>query len=126
MRFDGMNWRRSTTVVTLPEYKDGVYVQFGRICTKNTPGAVMTNWKIKMRGGPPMSVYAKPIEGTGYGLTCKMYGRPFVRDGEVRVRAYLAHGGCVYTTSWVHEEKTAERRRIGLEKRLSKNGKEEA
>jgi len=105
MRYKGHNWRRSRTIVTLPEY-DGNNVQFGKICKKDDKGAVLTNWKVKWRGNSPMPVYAKKIEGTGYSLTNMMYGKHFVRDGEVRVKAYLAMDGYVYTTSWVHEEET--------------------
>lgn len=105
MRYKGHNWRRSRTIVTLPEL-DGVNVQFGKICDKDTPGAIMTNWTRSWDGGTPEVIYAKKIEGTGYSLTNMMYGKRFVRDGEVRERAYLAYDGRVYTTSWVHEEET--------------------
>lgn len=107
MRFDGRTWRKSHTVVTLPKYKDGVYVQFGKICKPEDKGAIHTGWTI-IEDGIKRDIFAKKIEGTGYGLTNKMYGKTFVRDGEVRVKAYLALNGAVYTTSWVHEEKTIE------------------
>ena len=122
MRFKGHNWRRSTTVVTLPEL-DGVNVQFGKICPKSTKGAVLTNWSTKMQGGPRCPIYAKKIEGTGYSLTNMMYGKRFVRDGEVRVKAYLAKGGRVYTTSWVHEEETIKYQMEQTRKRLEKDKK---
>ena len=117
MRFDGKKWRKSRTVVTLQEL-DGVNIQFGKICKMNEPGAVKTYWTEKMYGGPRMYVYAKKIEAKGYSLTNMMYGKDFVRDGEVRVKAYLALGGSVYTTSWVHEEKTAEYQQKKIQKRL--------
>ena len=116
MIFDGMKWRRSNTVVTLPEH-DGVKVQFGKICDKDEPGAIKTTWTRTWRDGKE-EIYAKKIEGTGYGLTNKMYGESFVRDGQVRMKAYLALDGRVYTTSWVHEEKTRE---YQLEKREKDN-----
>jgi hypothetical protein len=117
MIFDGRKWRRSNTVVILPPVKgedNPLYIRFGRICKQDDKGAVKTNYKWP-RGGP---VYAKPIKPHGWGLTNKMYGKYFVRDGEVRVPAYLCRGGQCYTTSWVHEEKTIEYQQKKLQKRL--------
>ena len=116
MHYKGRTWYKSKTVVTLPEL-DGVNVQFGKICSKNTPGAVKTDWTEKVHGGPRMDIYAKKIEPQGYGRTNMMYGKDFVRNGEVRVKAYLSLGGGVYTTSWVHEEKTRQRWLNSLEEK---------
>jgi len=107
MRFDGLDWRRTRSVITLPELANEHYVQFARICKATDKGAISTGWTYTTGCGG--TVYAKPITPNGWSLTNMMYGKHFVRDGEVRVKAYLQYGGSVYTTSWVHEKKTAER-----------------
>jgi len=106
MMFQGQTWRKSRTVVTLPELESGVNVQFGKICEKDTPGAILTEWTREQDGEEPEPIYATPIKSIGWGRTNKMYGENFVRDGEVRQKAYLAFNGRVYTTSWVHKTKT--------------------
>jgi hypothetical protein len=117
MIYKGRTWYRSRTVVTLPEMKDGKYIQFGKICDKDTPGAVETTWT---RDGSNEKLWAKPIPDNGYSLTNMMYGKHFVRDDQVRVKAYLCLGAGVYTTSWVHWNETAKRHAEGksIESRL--------
>lgn len=107
MVFDGKIWRRSNTVVILPPVKGEEHplcMRFGRICKQSDRGAVKTNYKWP-RGN---SVFAKPITPNGWSLTNMMYGKRYVKDGEVRVKAYLCKGGQCYTTSWAHAEATEE------------------
>ena len=47
-----------------------------------------------------------------------MYGKRSIRDGEVRVHAYLCKGGICYTTSWVHRKETIELQQKEFKKRL--------
>jgi hypothetical protein len=108
MRFDGKNWRLSKTVLPLPydaRIDKPQNIRFGKICKESTKGAVLSHYTY---GGTNKPVYVKPITPNGWSLTNVMYGKYYVRDGEVRVKAYLQKGGLVYTTSWVHEKKTME------------------
>ena len=114
MKFDGINWRRSRTIVTLPQLHGGRNIMFGRICKQLDKGAVETNWKYS-NGNP---VFAKPITPNGWSLTNMMYGKDEIRYGEVRVRAYLQFNGLVYTASWVHEKKTMEYQIKQIQKRM--------
>lgn len=87
MKYKGYNFRRSTTVYMLPmsmfagEQKN--YVTFGRLCAKETPGAVPR----ELRNGG--FIYLLPIPIKGYSRTNMAYGK----DG----RVYLAMDGCSYT-----------------------------
>lgn len=109
MVFKGNNYRKSKKAVRLPEsYWDwkgtkGIWVAFGRICSKATPGAIRTDYTwindYSPYGDPPEGhcgghcpVYAKRIEATGYSLTNLMYGADgymyLAKDGDVFVRKY--------------------------------------
>jgi len=87
MKYKGYNFRRSTTVYMLPmelfggETKN--YVTFGRLCAKETLGAVPRELA---NGG---FVYLLPIAIKGYSRTNMAYGA----DG----RVYLAMDGFTYT-----------------------------
>lgn len=102
MIFRGQKFRRTKKVVDLPfthnsgEHKN--YVSFGRVCSKNTPNAVRTEyrWDLCPFGdvfeetdeGNIFPVYAVQIPDDGYSLTNLMYGK----DGYM----YLLYEGKVY------------------------------
>lgn len=98
MIFKGIKFRRSGTVVTLPkemwagDIKN--HVTFGRVCPRDTPGAVQTDWILRADAGRPDAVYtphlyALPIPLSGHSLTYMAYGA----DG----RVYLCLDGHCYT-----------------------------
>jgi hypothetical protein len=104
MRFDGMNFRRNHSLVSLPA--TGVYVCFGRVCHADTEGAIRTKWTfanttLKGKKGDP--VYAKPLKITGNSLTNMAYGVPSYRKagyGKVyRQPVYLMFDGVMWSTS---------------------------
>lgn len=113
MIYDGQRWVRSRSVVSLPhenyhgEHKN--YVTFGRICKKNTKGAIQTGYKYRgmipyhlFDNGklPPHDgeeegrkfwfVWAKPIKFTGHSRTNMMLAQDgslyLLNDGQVYVR----------------------------------------
>jgi len=99
MIFDGLRWRRTKKVVTLPPNlweKDsgGIkYTTFGRVAKDhNDPKAVVTNWYQEIAGGSRLVVKAIPIGVDGHSLTNLMYGK----DGY----AYLFLKGQVYIRRW--------------------------
>jgi hypothetical protein len=120
MIFDGIRWRRTRTVITLPELHEGVYLQFARICKEGARGAVATDWNRK-RDGRKFTLFAKPIPHTGWGRTDQMYAKDEVRCGEVYVRAYIQRNGRIYTASWVHKHKTIEYQVKKCQERLDKS-----
>lgn len=120
MRFKGKLYRESKKVVTLPDSEwngeQKNYVAFGRICPKNTPGAILCPY-IYYDGSPfgdspdkcgvitnkPIYyIYAVRIgkeakdpysrDDSGYSLTNLMYGN----DGY----AYLFSNGKCYVRRW--------------------------
>ena len=118
MKFDGHNWRRSSTVIVLPPVEGEHHMhhlRFGRICKPGDDGAIRTSYAYV---GSGEHLYAKPITPNGWSLTNMMYGKRSVRDGEVRVHAYLCKGGQCYTTSWVHRKETIELQQKEFRKRL--------
>lgn len=99
MIYDGMKWRKTRKVVTLPsslwEKEDsGVkYVTFGRVAKDpNDPKAVVTNWYQEVAGGSRIVVKAIPIGVDGHSRTNLMYGK----DGY----AYLFLKSQVYIRRW--------------------------
>jgi hypothetical protein len=106
MIFDGMRWRRTKKVVNLPygytndelgypESRSN-YLSFGRICDKDTEGAVKTSWYYKewdydKEEEITTPIYAKPIKCNGHSRTNMMFGA----DGYM----YLFTGREVYIRS---------------------------
>ncbi len=102
MKFDGMNFRVSKTVVALPvRDEDGnlmpyvkqggeMYVAFGRVVKEGTfpKGSIKTQYKWKDKG---TSVYAKEIKLKGHSLTNMAYGE----DG----KTYLMYNGKCFISS---------------------------
>lgn len=81
MIFDGLKFRRTNKVVTLPhalwEKKgDTRYVVFGRVAKDpNDPKAVATNWYRRIDTGTRVIVKAIPIKSDGHSRTNMMYGK---------------------------------------------------
>ncbi len=96
MIFDGLKWRRTKKVVTLPPHlweESGLYTTFGRVAKDpNDPKAVVTNWYQEVAGGSRVLVKAIPIPVDGHSLTNLMYGK----DGY----AYLFLKSQVYIRRW--------------------------
>jgi hypothetical protein len=100
MIFDGLKFRLSQKIVTLP-LKDeqgnwhpyvnplrAHYAVFGRVVPAGTPGAIRTQWWSRKDSTP---VYAVPIPLKGHSLTNMAYGE----DGKV----YLIRDGQIYVSS---------------------------
>jgi hypothetical protein len=104
MKFKGINWRRTRTVVSLPyAYEENGCLTFGKIVPKDTKGAIETNF---INGIAGERIYAKPLKCTGHSRTNMMYGKYEVHEYAVYTRAYLQLGGLVYTARWFHNTKT--------------------
>ena len=91
MIFDGLKFRRTSKVVTLPYkfWEDGNYVMFGRVAKDpNDPKAVATNWYRQTDTGTRIMVKAIPIVAEAHSRTNMMYGK----DGYT----YLFINGQVY------------------------------
>ena len=103
MIFKGLHFRKSRTVVTLPNFdyatgekfpyvKDPNYVYFGRVLkdqSKADPKLHPKTSYYKSNDPERKFLHADPIEDNGHSLTNMMYGA----DG----RVYLAKDGCVFT-----------------------------
>ena len=96
MRYNGVDYRRTKNVVTLPAkmWLGGLsnHAMFGRVCDESEKGAVLTFW-IREDGS---KVWAIPVRCKGHSLTNVMYGTDgymyaFVR-GLCYVRGYKRHG----------------------------------
>ena len=88
MIFKGRRYRKTRTVVSLPQkyWKGDIKnaITFGKICPADTHGAIKTTWTYKETREP---VYALPIECKGHSLTCAMYSKTHL---------YLQHDGLIY------------------------------
>ena len=114
MKFDGMRWRRTRFVVTLPRelFKDDKenpsnYIRFGWVIKK---GQLVPDSAIKTKSiwtDDKSPVYAMEIPNNGWSLTNMMYAKDETHQGNVYGRAYLYFKGHVYTTRWFkHTKKT--------------------
>lgn len=72
MIYKGFKFRTSKTIVTLPELKDGVYVQFGRVVQngKDNKKAVTTNY---IWADTNTKVLAIPLDGLSWSMTNMAY-----------------------------------------------------
>jgi len=93
MIYKGYNFRVSKNIVLLKE-QDGHNLLFGKLCDKNNPDAVETEY---INVDDNSRVYAKPIAYKGHSLTHLMTGV----DG----RLYLYYNGKVYIASKNEVEK---------------------
>lgn len=77
MIFDGMKFRRTSKVVTLPwrYWEKGNYVMFGRVAKDpSDPDAVPTHW-YQVKDGIRQMVRAIPIVCEAHSRTNMMYGK---------------------------------------------------
>jgi hypothetical protein len=101
MIFKGLKFRRSRTVVVIPEEHNTHmgHLSFGKVCQEDVPGAVLTNY---INSSTKQKVYAKPIPLSGHSLTNMAYGekKTLKHPGgwsETHVMVYLCVDGKTYT-----------------------------